>query len=78
MKRLDAKGRCCGRKPIYYRGGSWCSPMNCPMHFCDRCDREYGPDGVQRDNWAWNADGSRKVWRDDPIPPEGIPVAPHT
>mgnify|MGYP001209491228 CR=1 FL=1 len=60
--KLD-NGRCCGRKPIFYKGGSWRSPKQAPMHFCDRCHKEYGPDGVQRENWAWKLiDGSfRKV-----------------
>ena len=51
--KLDEKGRCCGRKPIHYKGGSWCSPPDSPMYFCHRCDREYAPDGQQRENWAW-------------------------
>ena len=52
-RRLDDKGRCCGRKPIFYRGGAWNSPPQAPMHYCTRCDREYGPDGVQRESRAW-------------------------
>jgi hypothetical protein len=55
---LDAKGRCCGRKPIFYKGGSWRSPLSAPMHFCCDCNREYGPDGQQRDNWAWKKDNA--------------------
>lgn len=43
---LDDKGRCCGRKPLVYKR---------PNHylFCCRCDREFSPDGKQRENWAW-------------------------
>ena len=43
---LDAKGRCCGVKPIVYKR---------PTHrlFCVRCSREYSPQGEQRPNWAW-------------------------
>ena len=52
-RRLDEHGRCCGRKPVYYKGGSWASPPGAPMHFCGRCNREYGTDGVQKSNWAW-------------------------
>jgi len=50
---LDENGRCCGRKPIHYKGGSWRSPPGSPMHFCGGCCREFGPDGAQRENWAW-------------------------
>lgn len=53
LSRLDDKGRCCGRKPIFYKGGSWRSPPQSPMHFCCDCSREFGPDGKQRPNWAW-------------------------
>ena len=52
--KLDEKGRCCGRKPIYYKGGSWRSPPGAPLMFCGRCNREYDPiTGEQRENWAW-------------------------
>jgi len=43
---LDEKGRCCGRKPLHYKRPS-------PHYFCCRCDRQYGPDGQWRPNWAW-------------------------
>ena len=49
-KKLDVKGRCCGRKPIYYKGGSWRSPPGSPMYFCVRCALDYGPDGYHREN----------------------------
>ena len=57
-KHLDEKGRCCGRKPIHYKGGSWCSPQ-IPQKFCDRCCRAYDPaTGCQIENWAFKlADG---------------------
>lgn len=44
--RLDAKGRCCGRKPLVYKR---------PIHhlFCFRCDRDYDPTGQQIENWAF-------------------------
>ena len=44
---LDERGRCCGRKPIPYK-----RPLR---YFCPRCDRRYGPDGLQQSNWAWTA-----------------------
>ena len=53
--RLDDKGRCCGRKPIDYKGrGS--SPEK-PHKFCDRCDRAFDRvTGEQIENWAWFLD----------------------
>lgn len=51
--KLDEKGRCCGRKPIKYKGGSWRSPLY-PMYFCTRCDRAYSVDSLKQiENWAW-------------------------
>jgi hypothetical protein len=50
---IDEKGRCCGRKPIVYRGGSWRSPAK-PQKFCPRCDRAYDLNtDEQIENWAW-------------------------
>ena len=66
MNELAANGRCCGRKPIYYKGGSYCSPPGSPMYFCDRCDREYGPEGQQRGNFAWDANGQPLISRREP------------
>lgn len=44
--RLDEKGRCCGKKPIFYKRP--------PRHFCPRCDRAYDAvTGEQIENWAW-------------------------
>lgn len=59
--RLDEKGRCCGRKPIFYKGGSWRSPPGSPMHFCCGCQREFGPDGEHRPNWAWMKDSNGQL-----------------
>lgn len=59
LTKLDDKGRCCGRKPLHYKGGSWRSPRGAPMFFCCECNREFGPDGQQRSNWAWPARGRR-------------------
>lgn len=53
MTKLNEHGRCCGRKPIFYKGGSWSSPPGAPLYFCCECCREFGPDGAQRENWAW-------------------------
>jgi hypothetical protein len=53
VARLDEKGRCCGRKPIDYKGGGWNSPAR-PEKFCDRCDRSFDrATGEQVENWAW-------------------------
>lgn len=46
MKTLDAKGRCCGRKPLVYK-----RPR--AFLFCQRCNREFTPDGKQVQNFAW-------------------------
>lgn len=43
---LDLSGRCCGRKPLFYKRPA-------PHHFCTRCDGQFGPDGQQQQNWAW-------------------------
>lgn len=48
-KVLDAKGRCCGRKPLVYKreGG--------PHKFCPRCNAAFGLDtGCQIGNWAYD------------------------
>ena len=56
--KLDEKGRCCGRKPIYYKGRSWRSPPGSPLKFCCGCNREFDPQtGEQRENWAWRKAG---------------------
>ena len=62
MSQLDAKGRCCGRKPIFYKGGSFASPLGAPLHFCSRCNREYGSDGKQRANWAYKQCKGCGMW----------------
>jgi hypothetical protein len=51
---LDDKGRCCGRKPLHYKGGSWRSPPGAPLLFCCECCREYDPaTKAQKASWAW-------------------------
>lgn len=43
---LDAKGRCCGRKPIKYKREQ--------HYFCHRCSRAFSLEtGKQIPNWAW-------------------------
>ena len=55
--KLDAKGRCCGRKPIDYKGGPR-SPEK-PHKFCDRCYRGFDRiTGEQIENWAYHQDAS--------------------
>lgn len=49
---LDDKGRCCGRKPLEYRGTHTTSEG--PHRYCPRCDRAYELDEpFQINNWAW-------------------------
>lgn len=46
-RRLDNKGRCCGRKPMVYKRPH-------PSLFCDRCHAAYDPaTGEQIANWAY-------------------------
>lgn len=54
--KLDDKGRCCGRKPLVYK-----RPVT--HLFCFRCDREFGEDGEQRDNWAWRRNAAGEFER---------------
>ncbi len=50
--KLDDKGRCCGRKPLTYRGKNTTSTG--PHRFCFRCDRAYDlEENEQIENWAW-------------------------
>lgn len=52
-RKLQASGRCCGRKPIVYKRD--------PHLFCDRCDRAYHSEtGDQIANWAYLAAGPGK------------------
>lgn len=52
-QRLDEKGRCCGRKPLVYKGGSWMSPPGSPMQVCLTCDAIYELDGTLRSAARW-------------------------
>ncbi|MCY4429224.1 MAG: hypothetical protein OXC11_02375 [Rhodospirillales bacterium] len=49
VKSLDDKGRCCGTKPLVYKGGSWRSPLGAPMQVCLRCGAVYELDGTFRE-----------------------------
>lgn len=59
---LDEKGRCCGRKPVHYKGGAWNSPPQSPMHLCVYCHREFGPDGIHRESFAWKRCANCGCW----------------
>lgn len=73
---LDAKGRCCGRKPMHYKGGAWNSPRR-PMLFCCRCDREYDPEThEQRSNFAWEKNEAGEWQGKRPTPPPRPQPAP--
>jgi hypothetical protein len=62
--KLDGKGRCCGRKPIHYKGGGWQSPPGAPFKFCFRCDRAFDVEtGEQRENWAWQRNENGELER---------------
>ncbi len=45
---LDAKGRCCGKKPLTYKRKG--------HRFCSRCNAQFGiGDRQQQENWAWRS-----------------------
>lgn len=49
---LDAKGRCCGRKPMVYKS-AW-STADGPHRWCSRCCRAYDlHENRQISSWAW-------------------------
>lgn len=49
---LDAKGRCCGRKPRVYKSDLYTGAA--PHRYCSRCDRAFAIDTpLQVENWAW-------------------------
>lgn len=52
---LDDRGRCCGRKPLFYKTARGMQVSKDPHHFCATCAGEFSPDGKQRANWAWTA-----------------------
>ena len=62
---LDAKGRCCGRKPKKYLGGPK-SVVTQPQRFCDRCCRSYEIDtDEQIENFHWKKIGLKFVNRNE-------------
>jgi hypothetical protein len=79
--KLDDKGRCCDRKPLFYKRG-WNNRG--PHHFCPRCAREYTEAGEQRENFHWKevAPGSFekrrrygiKVMESDVVPESALPA----
>lgn len=55
---IDAKGRCCGRKPLHYRRGDTTS-LRRPQLFCTRCYAAYDPETREQiENWAFARDAS--------------------
>lgn len=52
---LDDLGRCCGRKPLFYKMASGWERKKDPHHFCCTCGAEFAPDGAQRANRLWRA-----------------------
>lgn len=60
---LDTKGRCCGRKPIFYKTSN--GIRSCPDHhyYCSRCRREFSPNGEQRESSSWVIDEGRFHFR---------------
>lgn len=66
---LDAKGRCCGRKPLVYLGKH--TTREGPQRFCPRCDRSYGLETErQMANWAYSTiDNGETFYRAIPASP---------
>ena len=48
-RKLDNEGRCCGKKPIFYKGRR--------SHWCSRCGADFGVDGQQHSGNLWPSDG---------------------
>ena len=61
--KLDKKGRCCGRKPISYKTSSGLRACPDPHYYCSRCNREFSPNGEQRENRSWALDDGRFYFR---------------
>ena len=57
-RRLDGKGRCCGRKPLTYKSER--------KLFCTRCNADFNEDGTQRSNWMWRVDGETMFLAKEP------------
>ena len=67
---LDEQGRCCGRKAHQYKTktGFWKTTPD-PHSCCFKCNREYGPDGKQRPNYAYTLGEDGNYSRDEPKGP---------
>lgn len=60
LRKLDANGRCCGRKPLEYKS-RW-STAEGAHRYCPRCDRAYHiTENRQIKNWAWDSMGIKDV-----------------
>jgi hypothetical protein len=58
-KKLDEKGRCCGRKSMVYRGKNTTEAG--PHRFCGRCNAAYDlEENEQISNWAYKKTASGK------------------
>ena len=52
--KLDENGRCCGRKPRYYKGKYPLASHTYPELLCIRCGRAYDPEtGEQKASFEW-------------------------
>lgn len=50
--------KCCGRKMLFYKTRMGLRALRDPHWFCCGCDKEYTPEGEQRENWAWQKNES--------------------
>ena len=53
---LDAKGRCCGRKPLLYKRRASIMCPDPPYLYCPRCDRAFNASSSgheQLENFLW-------------------------
>lgn len=58
---IDAKGRCCGRKPLHYKRGLT-TTLRRPQLFCCRCNAAYDPETREQiANWAWKPNEHGKL-----------------
>lgn len=60
-------GRCCGRKPHHYKTEGGALFRKDPHACCFRCDRDYNPDGSQRESTFYRLDAEGNYLRDQPI-----------
>ncbi len=66
MTSLDAKGRCCGRKPLVYKtyqGGG----IHPPFKFCTHCGSHFNMEGQQVEDNEWK-------WISGRLQPKGSPT----